>query len=44
MTGSTAGGLVGSVVTITAIDDDKYLVHDSLVLATGTIVTPFANA
>ena len=44
MTGSTAGGLVGSVVTITAIDDDKYLVHDSLVLASGTIVTPFANA
>ena len=27
-----------------AIDDDKYLVHDSLVLASGTIVTPFANA
>ena len=44
MTGSTAGGLVGSVVTITAIADDKYLVHDSLVLATGTIVTPFADA
>ena len=44
MTGSTAGGLVGSVLTITAIADDQYLVHDSLVLATGTIVTPFANA
>jgi hypothetical protein len=44
MTGSTAGGLVGSVVTITAIADDEYLVHDSLVLATGTIVTPFADA
>ena len=44
MTGSTAGGLVGSVVTITAIADDEYLVHDSLVLASGTIVTPFADA
>ena len=44
MTGSTAGGLVGSVLTITAIADDQYLVHDSLVLATGTIVTPFANS
>ena len=44
MTGSTAGGLVGSVVTITAIADDEYLVHDSLVLATGTLVTPFADA
>jgi len=44
MTGSTAGGLVGSIVTITAIADDEYLVHDSLVLATGTLVTPFADA
>jgi hypothetical protein len=44
MAGSTTGGIVGSVLSITAIDDDKYLVHDSLVLASGTIVTPFANA
>jgi hypothetical protein len=44
MTGSTAGGLVGSVVSITAIAENEYLVHDSLVLATGTIVTPFATA
>ena len=44
MAGSVTGGIVGSVLSITAIDDDKYLVHDSLVLATGTIVTPFANA
>ena len=44
LTGSTAGGLVGSVISITAIADNEYLVHDSLVLATGTIVTPFANA
>ena len=44
MTGSTAGGLVGSVVQITALADDKYLVHNSLLLGTGTIITPFANA
>ena len=44
MAGSTTGGIVGSVLSITAIADDEYLVHDSLVLASGTIVTPFANA
>ena len=44
MAGSTTGGIVGSVISITAIADDEYLVHDSLVLASGTIVTPFANA
>ena len=44
LTGSTAGGLVGSIITITAIANDEYLVHDSLVLATGTLVTPFADA
>ena len=44
MAGSVTGGIVGSVLSITAIDDDKYLVHDSLVLASGTIETPFANA
>ena len=44
MAGSVTGGIVGSVLSITAIDDDKYLVHDSLVLASGTIETPFADA
>ena len=44
MNGGTKGGLAGSVVTITAIDDDKYLVHNSLLLGTATIVTPFADA
>jgi hypothetical protein len=42
--GGTAGGLAGSVVQVTAVDDNNYLVHNSLVIATGTIVTPFANA
>ena len=44
MAGSVTGGLVGSVISITAIADDEYLVHDSLVLATGTIETPFATS
>ena len=42
--GGTAGGLAGSVVQVTAVDANNYLVHNSLVIATGTIVTPFANA
>jgi hypothetical protein len=44
LNGSTKGGLVGSVVKITAIDAATYLVHDSLLLGSGTIVTPFADA
>ena len=44
LNGSTKGGLVGSVIRITAIDDATYLVHDSLLLGSGTIVTPFADA
>ena len=44
LNGGTKGGLAGSVVTVTAIDDDKYLVHNSLLLGTATIVTPFADS
>ena len=44
MTGAEEGGLAGSVVQITAIDDDAYLVHNSLLKGTGTIATPFATA
>ena len=44
LNGSTTGGLVGSVIKITAIDTATYLVHDSLLLGSGTIVTPFADA
>jgi len=44
MNGGTKGGLVGSILSITAIDDDAYLVHSSLLKATATIVTPFADA
>ena len=44
MNGGTKGGLVGSILSITAIDDDAYLVHSSLLKATATIVTPFADS
>ena len=44
MNGGTKGGLVGSIVSITAIDDDAYLVHNSLLKGSSTIVTPFATA
>ena len=44
MNGSTKGGIVGSVVSITAIDTATYLVHNSLLPGSGTIVTPYADA
>ena len=44
LNGSTKGGLVGSVVQVTAIDAAAYLVHNTLLLGSGTIVTPFADA
>ena len=44
MNGSTKGGIVGSVVSFTAIDTATYLVHNSLLIGSGTIVTPYADA
>ena len=44
LNGTTKGGIVGSVVKVTAIDTATYLVHDSLLIGSGTIVTPFADA
>jgi hypothetical protein len=44
LNGSTKGGIVGSVIKVTAIDSATYLVHDSLLIGSGTIVTPFADA
>ena len=44
MNGSTKGGIAGSVIKVTAIDAVTYLVHDSLLIGSGTIVTPFADA
>ena len=44
LNGTTKGGIVGSVIKVTAIDSATYLVHDSLLIGSGTIVTPFADA
>ena len=44
MNGSTKGGILGSVVSFTAVDTGTYLVHSSLLLGSGTIVTPYADA
>jgi hypothetical protein len=44
MNGSTKGGIAGSVVSFTAVDTNRYMVHNSLLIGSGTIVTPFADA
>lgn len=44
LNGTTTGGIVGSVIQVTAIDSATYLVHDSLLIGSGTIATPFADA
>ena len=44
MNGTTSGGIVGSVVQVTALETAQYLVHNSLLLGSGTIVTPYADA
>ena len=43
MNGSTKGGLAGTIVRCTAIASAKYAV-EGIVLGSGTIVTPFADA
>ncbi len=43
MNGSTTGGIVGSIVTVTAIEAANYLVHNSLLLGSGAIATPFSD-
>jgi hypothetical protein len=43
LNGSTKGGIVGSIITVTAIGSAKYAV-EGIVLASGTVVTPFADA
>ena len=43
MNGSTKGGLAGSIVKVTAIGSAKYAV-EGIILGSGTIVTPFADA
>ena len=43
LNGSTKGGLAGSIIRVTAISDNKYSV-EGIILGSGTIVTPFADA
>ena len=43
MNGSTKGGLAGSIVRVTAIAAAKYAV-EGIILGSGTLVTPFADA
>jgi hypothetical protein len=43
MNGSTKGGLAGSIVIVTAIAAAKYAI-EGIILGSGTIVTPFADA
>ncbi len=43
MNGTTKGGIIGSIVSVTAIEAANYLVHSSMLLGSGTIVTPFSD-
>ena len=43
MNGSTKGGLVSSIVKVTAMGSAKYAV-EGIILGSGTLVTPFADA
>ncbi len=43
MNGTTQGGIIGSILTVTAVEEANYLVHNSLLLGSGTIVTPFSD-
>lgn len=43
LNGTTTGGIVGSTITITALSANKYMVT-GVVLASGSVVTPFADA
>jgi hypothetical protein len=44
MNGTTTGGNVGSVLTVTAVAAAQYLAHNTLILGSGTIVTPFSDS
>ena len=43
LNGSTKGGVAGSIIKVTAMGSAKYAV-EGIVIASGTIVTPFADA
>ena len=44
MNGTTTGGIVGSVIQVTALETAQYLVHNTLILGSGAIVTPFSDS
>jgi hypothetical protein len=43
LNGTTTGGIAGSTITVTVIAALKYMVT-GVVLASGTVATPFADA
>ena len=43
MNGTTTGGIAGSVIQVTALETAQYLVHNTLILGSGTIITPFSD-
>ena len=43
MNGTTTGGIVGSVIQVTALETAQYLVHNTLILGSGSISTPFSD-
>ena len=43
MNGTTTGCITGSVIQVTALQSAEYLVHNTLILGSGTIVTPFSD-
>lgn len=43
LNGSTKGGVAGTIIKVTAMGSAKYAV-EGIVIASGTIVTPFADA
>ena len=43
MNGTTTGGIIGSVIQVTALQSAEYLVHNTLILGSGSIVTPFSD-
>ena len=43
MNGTTTGGIIGSVIQVTALQSAEYLVHNTLILGSGAIATPFSD-
>ena len=43
MNGTTTGGITGSVIQVTALQSAEYLVHNTLILGSGAIATPFSD-